>query len=399
MAWADTYTLLPLDQWAEIMGVDLWEFNQIDAPTRRSAGCDSVWFQHPWQASDFLTRDVLAQAIADAERQLADVLGYWPGPKYIFAERVTYPQSYDILHLPTAYTPRGNWKAVNLQWGRFISGGQLNRTAIDEAPVITIDRDGDGVEDRFELSLDVSAHTDDPDEIGVYFTDTDRLGEPLSEKWRIRPVTVTITSGTATISGHVSQVILPALQTVTNPHKQDPQKSIFVENLQVMRVFTDTTADTNMQGVAIWDVPPAKSGTEATPQIQVKAIQFGSRLDAVGRPYLTFGQPCDWPYAWAPDRVQANYLAGVPLERGRVPGEYARLIAYLATALLPSAKCGCEYSNRIIDHWRMLVTEGETGREFTQKEIDENPFGEPRRGALYAWKRCRYLMDTGAISL
>lgn len=397
MAWAEPVTLLSLAQWADVMGIDPFEFAQIDSPRNRSAGCDSVWYQYQWQ-QDFLSRQELAEAIDSAEHQLAHVLNYWPGPKYTFEETVQYPQVYDPEWRGTAGNPDHSWKAIRTRWNRFIAGGQRNRTDIQTSAVTYTDLDNDGVDDHFTCTATITGITTDPDEVGIYFVSADRFGEPVSEKWRIRPVNVTISGATATITGHISLLVFPNLQTVAQPVKLSTADNIYVANVEVKRVYHDDRATDSfpIQGVAVWDVPLRDS---VTPAIAIEPLNLGSRLNNRGMPYATFGAPSSWPYAWEPNRVIANYLSGIPEQAGRIPTEQARWIARLATGLLPSEKCGCERSNRIIHYWRMRVDEGDDGRNFTLEEINQNPFGEPTRGALWVWKQLRLIADQEIVRL
>jgi len=93
-------------------------------------------------------------------------------------------------------------------------------------------------------------------------------------------------------------------------------------------------------------------------------------------------------------------VAGYPADaQGNMQDHLARIITYLSVALLPHEKCGCERSQRILQYWRSKPnenTDNDRGRAFTTEEINSNPFVE-RNGALWAWKRIRYLMHLGGV--
>src|SRR5688500_4005416 len=99
MAVAKTRTLLPLDTFARIAGINPIHFNQVQieevAPDDNSeTGCGDTILQYSWQLADKVGREEIAQAIADAESQLADNLGYLLCPDWIVDEAVAFPQIY-----------------------------------------------------------------------------------------------------------------------------------------------------------------------------------------------------------------------------------------------------------------------------------------------------------------
>lgn len=397
MARADLVTLLPLDTWAAIMQISPWEFNQIGAGFPRNATnqCNSVWYQYSWQ-KDFASRNEVAEAISAAENAIADQLNYWPAPKPFIDEVVRIPHGSPLKGAWSGFNTNGWWKRVDLKWGYFTGGGLLNRTVINPAVVpVLSDPDGDTINERFTLT--VATTETDPLKIGVYFDATGRMNEALSESWRIRPVKVTISGGNATITGHTSLLVKPSLETVVNPSVLDvTDASIYVTAVEVHRVWRDDTHTTSnpYQGAAIWDNPDDCAGAGCTES--VLPICLAAQGESV---FVSYDSPSTWPYGYQADRVKANYWAGYPLDSyGQMDRQHAEMVAYLATALLTSEKCGCERSNKILHEWRAKPNDGDSGRNFTQKEIDTNPFVQ-RNGALWAWKRIAALMQTGMVSL
>ncbi len=389
---SEAITLLSLFEWASIMGISPWEMAQVGTgfPIPKSSQCDRVFFQEPYQR-DYLSREEVGQAIAEAEYLVAEQLGYWPAPKYVFDEHVTYPRPYERAHRGYGATWRGEWKAVQLRWGKFVGGGSFTRTLIgDTANLVLSDPDGDGVKELFTCSI--ATAVTDPDEIGVYYRTADRLNNAIGETWRIRPVNVSISGGTATITGHTALLVKPTLTIGTDTEVLDVSIATnFVEQVTVYRVYRDTTntAANPAQGVAVWDVP--EDCTTPDCQVQILNLCLQERLSETGQVYVSYGDYSTWPYAWEANRLQVNYLAGEPLVNNRMEPEHARIVARLATALLTSESCGCDRANRTLHFWRRLVNEGDSGRVYTQNEIDSNPYGEPRVGALWAWKRIQSL--------
>ena len=88
MARASTYTWLPLDRFFQILGANPFHGNGIftDLQPIRS-GCDDMWLQYDWQDAQHVSRESLAEAIQDAEQQIANYVGYNLLPTWEIDER------------------------------------------------------------------------------------------------------------------------------------------------------------------------------------------------------------------------------------------------------------------------------------------------------------------------
>ena len=389
---ASTPTLLSLFEWGTILGIDPFELAGFMSPIDRDRGCASVFFQYQYQ-QDFLSREEVASTIAAAEAAIADHLGYWPAPVYT-SEMITYPR------------PAASWLtvpavALPVRWAKVHGAGTFAREEISaSSPVTLSDEDGDGVNETFTVTQ--ATGVTDPEEIALYYIAADRLGAPLDETWRIRPLNVTISDGVVTITGHASLLAKP-----DRTHRFDVEPldytdaANYVTNVAVYRVYRDTTATeaAPKQGRAIWD-------SAARPCVYAPCEQTSRPICVVDR-YTDSAQVRIAPVStsmcagWRnPDAVEVHYLHGVPQVNGRMDRTMAEIVARLATAWLPVEKCGCERSNRIISYWRALMNMDETGgepRPLTIGEVD-NPFG-PRRGAVWAWNRVQALKHGARASV
>lgn len=404
MARASTPTLLPLDTWAAILGISPWEFNGCLYPAKKSNQCKSIFQQFQWQ-QEHLSREEVAQAIADAEQMIADELLYWPAPKYFVDAVVSYPRPArrDVYGL--GVTPRGEPKPVQLPWGHVISGGLLNRTLIDTitgGDLAAVDLDGDAVKETFTATISdpaISSITD-PNELGLYFAAADRHGEDVHETWRLRPLRVSISGDTATFTGHRTLLVKPSPEFGVSPAEQDAgQDSIYVTSLECYRAFTNTasTDDQPYQGVAMWNNDPACTQNCT---FSIAPLCLGHYQNAQGSVTASFGPICDWPFSYRePDRLQVNFVAGLALENGQMQSEMARCVTYLSTALLANEKCGCEQSNRILDYWRSRVVRFEDGSaKATAYANSTNPF-PATNGGVWAWKRVKNWRNVEAVGL
>ncbi len=395
MARASVATLLPLDSWAEILGINPWEFNQIGEgfPVTNHAQCEHIWMQYPWQ-QDFLSREELARAIAKAEGMVASELRYWPAPKYIQSEDHVYPRPFKRYGYGAGGTVRYQWKSVQLNFGKVQGGGSFARSSINVAAAVVLsDNDSDMINDRFTVGP-IATTVTNPDEIAIYFTSADRNGVAVDETWRIRPVTVTISGGFVTITGHPSQLIIPDLTTPVNPIVLSVGTAAnYATTVELDRVYLDgsSTVANPAQGNAIWEnldclTPPC--------QVSYLPVCLGARNAEMGQVSVDFWQGgVNGCPNMEPDKVVVNYVAGEPLVSGRMETNMADIVAHLATGLLPIGSCGCERSDRIVSWWRNLPTKDKEGaRPLTFRDLDNNPFGVSR-GAMWAWDRVQALQQ------
>lgn len=396
MAWAETTTLLPLDTWATIMGIDPWEFNGFQSPRTSRAECKDTWRQYEWQR-DTLSREEVARTIEAAEAAIAEQVNTWPAPQYVYNEAVPYPRPSKEPYYGYAGTPRGQFKAVRLRYAKIQGGGILARTLLDiDAAVTYSDPDSDGVKNVATITVTTTVTT--ASEIGVYFQAADRLGEGLTEKWRIRPIIVTFSGGVATIKAHVAQFALPKQLVKADFTPLDPADTAnYVTQVEVYRVYRDdtfTSANPN-QGTAEWEQYPCVTlpcGVDYIP------LCLGARDADKAIVSIAFDPDSVWPQNREPDRLHVHYQAGYPLENGHMQPALARMTAQLATAWLTQENCACDRSQRIIHHWRSLPSSDDKDtRPITAEEINENPWG-PRRGAYFAWAKAR-MMDTRYLAV
>lgn len=391
MAVATTYTLLPLDTWADILMIDPFEFNGFSSPQAKTAQCAYAFRQFGWQA-DHINRLEVADAIAAAEQMLADELVFWPAPKYFVDEVQLYPRPHQRNLFGMAGTARGEWKALQLNWHNVLSGGVFNRTLIAQiagANVTTSDLDGDGFFETFTATITdpaIAAITD-PDELAVYFVAGDRHGEDMGETWRVRPVKVRISGNTATFTGHRTLLTNPAKAYVVNPTNLDPTTAAnYVTALDCYRVFTDTTATSplNYQGVAIWKNDPTCT-QDCT--FSILPLCLGEHQNEQGMVFASFGTQDCWPFGdREPDRLQVNYVAGLPLDsNGQMQRAAARAVTYLSVALLAHDRCGCDRSNRMISYYRDRVAKFVDNAANATAYQDSNNSFPMTFGGQFAW--------------
>lgn len=404
MAVSRTHTLLSIDEWAQILQISPFDMNQFRYPGSKSNQCQDVFFQYGWQ-KDHLSREEIGEAIAAAEAMIAEQLLYWPAPHLEVGEIVKYPRPHQRPLFGYAGTSRGEWKSVGARWHKFISGGVLNRTLIGTITgndLQAFDRDGDNIKETFVATItDASiASITDVNEIALYFITADRHDEPLDETWRIRPIKVSVSGNTATITGHRTLLANPTPEYATNAQELDAgTDSNYVVEVECYRTFVDTSATEALpyQGVAMWSIIP---GCTDGCTFSIRHLCLTDRFDEQGQIAPDFGLPCDWPFPTRePDRISINYVSGVPLVNGRMEKSMAQMVTYLSASLLANEKCGCERTNRILAKYRAPVLKAQdTANGFSSYAEDVNSF-PMTYGGQWAWSRVQQLRHIEAVGI
>ena len=243
MARTRVRTLLPLDTWVKIIGIDPRHFNQVTTSAKAATSCATVWKQHAWQESNQVGREDVAIAIAQAEQLIAEHVGYRLLPTWEVDERqrITSPGIPDVFNVRLE-DPRQFPMSVKTDYGHLISGGIEGKTLIAaDAPVTFEDLDGDGFCET--ATVQVTTTLTDPTEIAVYFP-----GEDGRDDWEVRPLhnprtgrrDVTITAGIATIVMATEQLVDPDLWEALDPDDVDGAVlSNFTATVDVYRHFND----------------------------------------------------------------------------------------------------------------------------------------------------------------
>jgi hypothetical protein len=288
------------------------------------------------------------------------------------------------------------------------------------------DEDGDG----FDETVTVTATTSltDECEIKVYYENHD--GDP---EWEIRPArTKVIAGGTFTATFYAWQFIDPDLWEAFPTHVAGGTPAVdldvggsYVTNVEIYREYNDPTA---VSAVFYWEGMPSSlsgglcefcSGTgcdHCTLTFQegcatIRDAQMGFMTVAPGEYDADEAQwtSVAWSVCRDPDQLKMYYYCGnlgeLNLAGRRCSGlsdQWARIIAYLATARLHRPLCDCGGASSLVD-WLQTDLALST-REATYTVLwDElsNPFGT-RIGEMEAYRHCRNLVPgrqggTGAV--
>lgn len=424
--------LLPLDTLRKLLGWNPWHFwglaDTVLVPVTSS--CSTFLAEYAWQDTDKVGRSDIREAILAAEDLLLKHLGYAPAPHYT-CDTLPYPRHYDVdLWRAGSSDAGGRWSAVKLREGMIRAVGVESLTlvgsvgrTIPAAPgdaLVFTDSDGDGLYETFTATIATTAT--DPDKIALYFQAADRLdGAGVGERWRIQPISVSISGGTATIKGKTWLLVRPLnYEGVDADAPLDPTvltaNNPFVDALDVYIRTTDpdgNTVDTS-QAELIWgtkpwpewamcclDTPATSNATD--PAAEAYAIARAGILDsraglvipgaAVYNATTAVWSAQSWGTCRPPDRVTVRYLAGQELRDGAMDPRFARAVTRLAVAELARPLCGCESANREVYRWQfdLARSAGNNDEAYLTSATDlDNPFGT-RRGHLDAWRTVRSL--------
>lgn len=269
-----TYTLLPIYTFAKVIGLNPLHIMQVDAPIGSAESRVSIEpiFQYSWQNADGVSREELAQGIADAEQEIADYLGYWPAPTWQANERVELTERAGSW-FRSPYDIRGDSISCKARYGELISGGRLAKTLIAAGqPVTYTDTD---LDTYFETAtVTVATSVTDPEEIAVYYP-----GLSGDDEWEIRPIKVSITGGVATITCRrellVIKDLLESLNALTVNGMVD---SNFLTTVDVYRKYNDPSVQVQLvwrnSNIAAWGCLSCAWSTSGCPGCQLN-IQTG----------------------------------------------------------------------------------------------------------------------------
>jgi hypothetical protein len=404
MGRASLPTLLPLDCYARVMGIDPRHFNGVvTTKWPATSSCQHIWFQYAWQNADAPSREDLAEAIHQAERDMARTLDYFLAPAWTEDELQRWTPTHPKDHIYTArigLTPRGLRKSVRADWGMIVAGGVRAVTAIAvpttiaNIPAITwtwSDQDGDGENDTLIIGGIPFGTVTDPDEIAVYFPHggpgLTYDFPPADERYRIRPVDVHLADGEIWISRWL--LVRPELWEGQSGEIDGLDDANFLndkDGVDVYRLYNDpsTQAEFRWEPLGDQDCAPPCGYWDQDGCLGLRDPRLGLAV-----PYPASYAGGIWSGSGflmnrEPDAVALSYLSGDGLEEGLMKRHWQRAVSFYATALLHKAVCGCEALTRMVDYWRdtpSLETE-----EWTDA-VRKCPFG-PQRGAVFAWRVC-----------
>jgi hypothetical protein len=415
--------LLSLENWRRIISYHPWHFWQLadNSIIPVTSNCNTIVRQYAWQDVDAAGRSDILEAIANAESSLAELLTFWPMPRY--AEKtLQFPQFYDhgVWRISHA-DGDGRWLDVNLPSEGFIDSlGPVDLELLGSQAVTLSDADGDDLDETFTLAGIVTTETD-TDNIAVYFSSADRLDDVL-ENWRILPIEVTISAGSVVVTGKSWQIVRKILYEGAGKEAINPTDDAnFAATLDVYVRKTNVTGITNdeAQALLIWETNPypnwavccgSDSVVDSSTDPAAEAIgiaRAGIRDSEIG--IVNLGRAAynagtgvwsaiNWGICRPPDRALVRYYAGYPSVNGDMAKKMQIAVARLAAAELPNKIAACNVSSRELERWQFDLSRSdlpEVYAFFSAADL-ENPLGT-LRGHVYAWKFVKEFRNLEAL--
>lgn len=400
--WTKTKPLLSLLEWAEIIGINPWILAQVGEPSEtitpyledNVASCARVFYQDASKTSGALAREEIAEALVQAQELVAKVAMTYPAPIEL-SETILYPRQAHLKYGNVWWGQSGRVKSLRVNYGNMISTGVYEETLIEaDVTVVPDDPYADGFDTVWSATVNVPVGTT-ADEVMVYFASADYYDQSR-ENMRIYPVKVSISGNVATISGHMTQLVLIGNYLKLAPTKLDATDSIYATEIDVYRRTVDLTAS----GTLLWESNTYADGIDCPNPPCTTYITAGcfGMTDPVGGWVSPIPAQYDEALAqytritpteyFAPDRVNINYIAGYPLVNGRMASPWNRIVALLATALLPNRTCGCERADLRLFHYRQLPQDDDKNLQVSVDLINvtSGMFGVTGRGAIQAYQ-------------
>lgn len=379
-------TLLTLFEYAEIIGLNPFWLSQVreDIPRKGQAqniSCDHTMYQDAWQGFEHLSREEIAQSIAQAERLFAKETGFYPAPKYFTEENHPYP----------GHTLRRNYfPYIQAKHGFIQAIGTELLTSIGTAAVTQTSSYAGSFNDGFTVNIAVPAGTTEA-EIAAFFITVDRAGLTLAQS-EIKPLNVSITAGTVTITGHITLLVKPEHQVKPDaPELSATAAATYATEIAIYR----RTTDLSNTGSLIWIKPYDCANPPC--EVELETACFSMRdadkgwLEPVPATYDeeagAFSISDPYCVSSLPQKAKVNYLAGYPRQTdGRMDYDFARSIALLATALLPQRTAGCNRADQRLLHYRNLPVDEDGNLQVPRSlmEAAGKKFGVMGRGACEA---------------
>jgi len=413
MARGTTPTLLPLDRWADIMGINPLSFNQLTSGLISVSDCGEVWFQRMWQNPDQASREDVADAIREAEEKISSEIGYFLLPDWVVDERIqTIRPARPEVFAGTVGNLRGMPKSLQPKWNFIISGGQKTKTLITAGVAVDgaalSDLDGDGYFETVTITVTVTAG-DEPCEVRVFYPAAGVVPAAALDDWEVKPIRVTIVGTTATIVFKRWQIVDAELQARLNAEALDSTVDAnYLTTVDVYRVFNDPQSMANL----LWERAGPNNSCSTCSGSGCTACAFDTQTGCFAvrdeRLGIVAYQPATWDSddeefnvanflnCRDPDQLRLWYYAGwqsdnpaTECPRVQMDPFFEKVVAYYAAAILDRDVCSCNNSERFIDHWRedLARVGSEVSFQISPEDLD-NPLGT-QRGAIYAWKQLK----------
>lgn len=334
---------VPLARYADIIGYDQCAFWGVRYDGQESLECGTFWTE--WE------RQSLADALAQAQQMIEDVLGYPLCPTFITGQLATDWRYVD--EQPATGNP------IVTRWAYILQPGVRAETVIV---------DNAGVDYTAEPAVvgPIATTVTDQNEVAIFHAGSDRT---------ITPSRIIIAGGLLTIYIPRCRLVNPdLLDTITGSVGLDyTDLDNFVDAVDVKRVYVDPSVNANLvrehSCTALCSAEGCASQTDAACIVVRDAVQGVVLV----RPGIYNDGWSHKPTGHCYNHVRLNYLAGLRT----VTRQIEMVVVRLAHSLMPAEPCGCETAQRFWERDRYVG-------EILSREMLNNPWGYSA-GALFAY--------------
>lgn len=393
---------LSVQQWANLMGQPVLEFNFIDITAcgfdADMNHCSEFWTHWAYNAETF-SHEQLAFFIQQAENKIENFLGYYVAPKWSYSEPHMFPNKSCVDLSQVKF--RTNWKNV-------ITGGVPKLTLLGNAEIVYSDEDGDGFSETATINysdIDPDLPFEYPNRFKLFF-----VGYDADEHYEITDInsyTFDKEAGTLQIVVDSWVLINPlkyipkgfARKTAFNPCADD----IFVEGVEVYFEEVDTCKP---NAEIVWsgdNVPCTDGGCVET--VMPACIRWIDKCEGTFniQPVTVDEDGCIENYISSycsidnyPDSIRINYLSGCydrqsykkPQLVGYEPcQQLVMAIAILAITYFGIQTCECHCIEDQINFYNEDLATGGPGLMSYRypNEMLFTIFGNAKRGSLEAY--------------
>lgn len=383
MARASVRTLIPLDRWAQLVGIHPIHFNQIQVNGLRA--CDEPIYQYPWQDAGRISREDIAIALDRAEQAVARELGYDIAPKWHTDDLAVIGEFSTSLRTKRGFIIGGGVEALSLVEADVAVQFDTRFTLPVGADVVT---DSSSLDYKDKVTIEVTTSVTDPDEISIFYPASilEKLGVLGGDyAWEIRPITVSISDGVATITCSRHQLVIPELLEEWVPGQIDGlTDDNFIGLVDVYRHYNDLATQVEFRYRSCC----CGFGTCGDP-ICTYSTQTGCLLPYNSRLGFVSVSPSTWNgnthvydigeiQCERPEGALLYYRAGMsPIDR-----ELELVVANLALSYLPQSICSCSGINARYDE---LTEDYVRSIDSKAYGLPPNPLGTSR-AAFEAWQ-------------
>jgi len=402
MARASTYTLLSLDRFARIMGINPCHFNggkQVNLDNGRilyplDNAMNNIWPQYDYQDADKVSREQMAELIREAELDISAMLGFFPAPDWVVEEQHEFSMNYRPEIAGVQLNVRSGNMEIPLRLGEFISGGVRAVEKLADVDIVYTDTDLDGWEEHGIISLDIGASDALTENIKFYFS-----GKSGAREWEIRPpISLSKTGTTINATFNTYQLIdqdiieLPASGDDTyEVDISDPPENL-VAAIEVWHEYNDSEVNSAEFFRTLVATPESLGGGF------VRRGGIRTNIGTVIPAQFTDGTWSTTSLAHIPNFVKLWYYSGKieqnyrAITNDKLWDRVAKAIAYLAVARLERIYYTNSNATTLAENLRVdnaLITDD--SRRIVPFEELKNPFGT-KEGEMAAWRIVRKIL-------